>query len=239
MTCQYCGENKKLVKAHVIPEGFFRRLREGQDPPRLLSNKKNEYPQKTPIGVYDKNILCEECERRFDVWDMYAQELLRDEPKNGSLLMKEDQIVGWEVPNFNYKLLKLFFVSLLWRASVSSHKVYSKIKIGPYETVAKRLIDKDDPGSPDDFSVLLAKFVHPLGIVIFDPFSSKFEGVNCCTFYLGGYVAYLKTDKRPFPEPLSHFIMRPDKPLIIVKRDFEKSKELPLMINIASSANKQ
>ncbi len=74
MICQYCGETGKLIKAHVIPAAFFRRLRDGQDPPRLLTNKEKEYPKRMPIGVYDSNILCEACESRFGDWDDYAWE---------------------------------------------------------------------------------------------------------------------------------------------------------------------
>ena len=87
MTCCYCRQDKKLIKAHIIPEGFFRRLREEQNPPMMLTNTAGEYPKKMPIGVYDKNILCDECEKIFGVWDEYAQQLLTDEPLHGEPIL--------------------------------------------------------------------------------------------------------------------------------------------------------
>ena len=237
MVCRFCGDNKKLIKAHVIPEAFFRRLRDGKYPPKLLSNKENEYPKKAPIGVYDAKILCEHCERQFSDWDNYAQDLLGEEPKNSSPIIEGNQLGGYEIKNYRYDSLKLFFISLLWRASVSVHSFYAHISLGRYEAVAKHLIEHQDPGSEDDFSVTLAKFDHLLGETILDPCRKKWDGVNYYRFYLGSYVAYIKTDKQKAPEPLSSFIMRPSEPLIIISRDLEQSKELPLIKKMITAAN--
>ena len=237
MNCRYCGEDKKLIKAHVIPEAFFRRLRVDQDPPRLLTNKENEYPKRAPVGVYDSEILCETCEVKFGDWDNYAQYLLGEELRNCSPITANGNIAGYEVTTYDYELLKLFFISLLWRASVSVHPFYSKIKLGPYEAKAKQFLEQRNPGSADDFSVTLAKFDHPLGETIFDPYPEKWDGINYYRFYLGSYVAHIKTDKRIVPEPHSLIILAPNRSLVIIKRNFERSKELPLIKKIAMAAN--
>ena len=69
--CRLCAEDRKLVKAHVIPEAFFRVLRAGGETPILISNVANTYPKRSPIGVYDQNILCEDCETMFSQVDDY------------------------------------------------------------------------------------------------------------------------------------------------------------------------
>lgn len=237
MNCRYCGEAGKLIKAHVIPEAFFRRLRDGQDPPRLLTNKEKEYPKRMPIGVYDSNILCKACEPRFGDWDDYAQELLGVEPKGALPIMDKDQIAGYEVQEYRYDLLKLFFISLLWRASVSRHTFYSKVKLGPFENIAKGFMECQEPGTPEDFSVTLAKFDHPVGETILDPHPEKREGVNYYRFYLGSYVAYIKVDKRRATGLHADFMMKRSEPLRIIGRNLERSKELPLIRDIATSAN--
>ena len=238
MICRYCGEDKKLIKAHVIPEAFFRRLRDGRAPPRMLTNNKNEYPKRMPIGVYDNNILCEACEPHFEVWDNYAQELLGIEPKGASHIVGKDQLAGYETHEYWYDLLKLFFISLLWRASVSNHNFYVKVQLGPFENIAKGFIERKNPGTPEDFSVTLAKFDHPLGETVFDPHPEKKEGVNYYRFYLGSYVAYIKVDKRKAPGLHVHFKMKPGEPLRIIMRNLERSKELPLIYDIVLTANK-
>lgn len=237
MDCRYCGKETNLVNAHVIPEGFFRRLRNGQDPPRLLTNKANEYPKKAPVGVYDTNILCEKCEPLFGDWDNYAQQFLTEQRPPGEVIYSEGQRVAYKVQKYDYAKLKLFFLSLIWRASVSEHPFYNRIKLGPFEKAAKDLIERCEPGSEHEFGVTLAKFDHPLGTAILNPHPEKREGINYCRFYLGSYVAYIKMDKRISPKPLGDFLLTPRPPLYIICRNLEKSKELPLMRKIALSAN--
>lgn len=237
MICRYCGEDKKLVKAHAIPEAFFGRLRNGQDPPRLLTNTENSYPERAPIGIYDRTILCAECEAHFGDWDNYAQDILGPEPKGATQIAENGKVGGYEISGYRYDLLKLFFVSLLWRSSISTHKFYSKVMLGPFEATAKSFVERRDPGVPEDFSVTVAKFDHPFGESILDPHAEKWDHVNYYRFYLGSYVVYIKADKRKTPEPHASFMMKPNEPLRIIRRDLERSKELPLIHNIAMAAN--
>lgn len=234
MICSYCGEDKKLIKAHIIPEAFFKRLRDGkQEPsPLLLTNKNDVYPKRSPIGIYDCNILCLECEKQFGDWDNYAQELLREKSGNASPIMVAGKCEGYEVRKYNYTYLKLFFISLLWRAAVSKDHFYAKVNLGAHEAIAKDLIARRSPGSEDDFSIILAKFDHS-GKILLDPHPEKYGGVNYYRFYIGSYVAYIKTDKRKAQNSFSEVMMKPEKPLLIVGRDFARSKEFFLIKKIA------
>jgi hypothetical protein len=54
MKCKLCGVDKKLVKAHIIPEAFFKPLRSGKNAPLLI--RPGDYVKRAPIGVYDKTI---------------------------------------------------------------------------------------------------------------------------------------------------------------------------------------
>jgi hypothetical protein len=238
MNCKYCQQEKKLIKAHVIPESFFRRLCVGESPPRLLTEKEGIYPKRASKGVYDPNILCIDCERLFGDWDNYGQKFLTVDPI-GEPKVVGSKIVGYEVPHLNYPDLKLFFVSLVWRASVSEHPFYERIRLGPYEEVAKRLIEHRDPGDAEIFSVILARFDHPLGTAILDPHPEKINQVIFCRFYLAGYIAYIKVDKRPTPEPFNKLILRDGMPASIICRTLENSKELPLIQQIAKVANQR
>lgn len=234
MRCRFCNQDKTLVRAHVIPEGFFRRLRDGEDPPRMLSNVENTYPKRSPIGVYDTEILCIDCETQFGNWDQYAQELLTNSLTPAKEILHNNQIVGYEISDYNYEKLKLFFISLLWRASVSVQPFYEKVRLGQYEEIAKTHINNKDPGAPDDFAITLAKFDHALGQTILDPHGEKWEGVKYYRFYFGGYVAYIKVDKRLAPPPLGDFVIAPAAPLRIIARNLDKSKELQIIKNVVT-----
>lgn len=145
MICRYCEDGTDVVNAHVVPAGFFRRLRSDAGPMRILANNHEDYPRRAPTWVYDSTILCSGCEPRFGEWDQYGQEILADVPlgvpqKIGS------HIVGYELAEWRYEPLKLFFVSLAWRASVSTHDFYRRIRLGPYESQAKAMLESSRAG---------------------------------------------------------------------------------------------
>lgn len=235
MKCKFCLKEKPLIKAHIIPEGFFRRLRNGQAPPRLVTS--NEYPKRAPIGVYDTTILCADCERLFGDWDDHAQQIMSELPI-GEPLKSEDKTVAYKISDFNYNKFKLFFISLAWRASVSSQPFYRRINLGPYEDISKVMISNLTPGNDDDFATTIARFEeHPLSTTILDPHPERFQGINYCRFYLSDYVVYVKIDKRPAPVPFDFCSFKNSEPLHIICRDLSKSKELPLIHKIAQATN--
>ena len=55
--CRLCGNTGKFVKAHIIPEAFFRILRKDGSTPLLVTGTPNQFPKRSPIGVYDEGIL--------------------------------------------------------------------------------------------------------------------------------------------------------------------------------------
>jgi hypothetical protein len=236
MKCRYCCKERKLIKAHIIPEGFFRRMRDGSDDLRLLSENQRDYPKRAPVGVYDATILCEDCELLFRDWDDYAQKLLGSEPKDARVVSQEGTVVGYEIPQYRYDLLKLFFISVLWRASVSIHEFYRKVNLGPYEGIAKRLLDVRDPGAAQEFAVILAKFDdHSFAEAMFGPFREKVHGITYYRFYLAWYVAYIKTDGRSAPKEFLDCLLAPEGPLRIILRDLRQSPELPRMHRIVTA----
>ena len=232
MKCRLCQQRTDLIEAHIVPAGFFRRIPSDHGPARILANNSEEFPKRAPVGVYDRNILCSLCEARFGPWDQHAQEVLTDDIHNGVVRKVGDKIVGYEIQEYDYKLLKLFFISLAWRASVSTHPFYRRISLGPFEESARQLILKDQPGTEADFGVTLARFDTELWKVTFDPHPEKWSGINYVRFYLSGYVGYIKIDRRPAPKPMADFLLKDVPPLKILARDFLASSEASLVRRI-------
>ena len=235
MKCKFCGNESSLIRAHVIPAGFFRRIRQGEKPLEVITNTAGEYTKKSQIGEYDQTIVCSKCETIWQEWDNYAQQLLAEEPLNWRARYYNNRKIYYVVDNFEYKKLKLFFISMVWRASVSSRPFFSKVSLGQFEDIAKQRIANTDPGGSEDFSVTLAKFDHPLAKSMLDPHEDKHSDVNYYRFYLASYIAYIKVDYKPAPEPLSQLAMAENRPLYIHCKDFRKSKELNLMKKLLES----
>lgn len=236
MVCRLCDTEKPLIEAHVVPEGFFRVLRGGSGVPELHTNKPGVYPKRAPIGVYDKSILCRECDNVFSPWEQHAQEVLLHDFSNEAAIYDGSTKIGWKITRFDYRLLKLFFLSLLWRASVSTHEYYRRVSAGPFEAELRAMIANEDPGPPETFAVTLSRFDHPAFRGMLDPHPERLDGVRYCRFYLSGFVAHIKVDRRRPPEFLSEFFIRDGVPILVLLRSVRGSKDTAVMRDIVLSA---
>lgn len=236
MTCKFCGHQRRLIKAHIIPEAFFRDLRQAQGALKIRSDVKGEFSKKAPIGIYDKTILCEECENIFQRWDDYGQDLLIKQRNSHRPFHHEGRILYYQIEDFDYANLMLFFVSTIWRAAVSTQLFYSKVMLGPYESVAKDILKSNGDKGFKDFSVVLCLFEGKLGKTIFEPFRDKFDGFNFLRLYLSGFMALIKTDKRLGPDSFRDFFIRPSTPIQVLVCNLRNGKELKTLSSIKRAA---
>ena len=239
MVCRLCEMERRLIKAHIIPEGFFRSIRDASGALEVHSNKLGAYPKRAPIGVYDKSILCRPCDNIFSPWDKHAQDVLLRDFSDEMAIYHGRTKIGWVISRFDYRLLKLFFLSLLWRASVSTQDFYRRVSIGPFEQELRMMIAAADPGAPDTFAVTLARFDEPAYTAMLDPHPDRYDSINYFRFYLAGFVAYIKVDQRPSAGPLADFILRANVPITVLLRSARESKDGIVMRQLARSAWKR
>ncbi|MEW6245232.1 MAG: hypothetical protein AB1555_00805 [Nitrospirota bacterium] len=225
-----------MIKAHIIPAGFFRSIGHRSEALQIYTNKHGARPKRVPVGVYDKSILCRPCDNMYSPWDKHAQEVLLRDSLHHEAIYDGRAVVGWRIRTFEYPQMKLFFLSLLWRASVSKQDFYRRVATGPFEEELRTMIAAQDPGEPTRFAVVLAKFDAPGYTAMLDPHPDRYDGVNYVRFYLAGFVAYIKVDRRPPTEPLASFILQPDTPITVVRRCAWKGKDGVVMRELARSS---
>lgn len=228
--CRGCGEKSSGVKSHIIPESFFRVVRGNEHTLKMISNTPGEFTKKAPIGVYDKTILCNECEKVFAKYDDYAAQVLLD-GKALEVIKDGESIVAYSMTGIDYKLLKLFFISILWRASVSTMPFYRKVQLGSLENKAKELIWNYDSSTPDTFSFVLARFSgdDSLNKVIMDPHPERWFGTLYYRFYLAGFILYIKASSNITPFNFRHFISSTDRIEIVSRGSLTEAKEFQVL----------
>lgn len=239
MICKLCRQNRKLIDAHIIPRSFFDQLDDDSGPIRIGTGKPGVYPKRSPMGAYDSRLVCESCEALFSPWDDYANRLLLAPYLEAAYLVINGEKIAYRFDSVDYQKLKMFFISLLWRASASKHYFFDGVKLGPFQDLAGQMIVSNDPGDPQTFSVVLSRFEHPTAVVMLNPDLTKFGDVNFYRFYLAGYVALVKVDKRKLPEAFEGLELAPDRSLIVLLRDFRSSKELPVLKKLASAITRR
>lgn len=233
MACKFCLEDKKCVEAHIIPNSLYEPLLNDKRGMLIISNKPENYPKKQYTGIYDTNIVCEECERLFSKPDDYAKSFFSADIPEDSFIIDNSEKLAYIIKNYDYHHLKLFFISLLWRASTSTQSFFSKVNVGPFENHIKEMIKNNDPGDENTFSVTLTRYDNPLAIGMLSPYRKKWSDINYYTFYLRGWKAYIKVDMRPAPKIMRDFLLKPNQPLLVLYLNFRESTEIGTMKKIA------
>ena len=231
MICCGCYLEKKPIQMHIIPESFFRAIKSDNDQLRIYTNVAGKYSKRSHIGVYDKEVLCADCEKKFLAYDDYASKVLIQNELYEEIHLKRK--IGFLLKDIDYKRLKMFFMSVLWRASVSKQGFYSKVKLGEkLEKQLKNLIWNNESGSKHDFSFVLAKFDKGDVKTIFDPHPERWDNLRYYRFYLGDYILYIKADSQKTSSEWEKFISA-DNTLVVVSRGtIENSNEFKVIKSV-------
>jgi hypothetical protein len=224
-SCKLCTNEAALIKAHVIPRSFWE-IDAAQPAPRMVANIEGVFPKRIPIGVYDQTIVCEPCERSFSDYDSYAAQLFLHRFNEFEEVRDSNRrLTGYVLGNVDYRLLKLFAIAVLWRASVSSHSFFSRVRLGPFEENAREMLLQRDPGDATTFATLFSVWDDGTEPLWMDPIAERWDGVRSYRFYLGRFVTYVKVDSRPLPEQLAKAALTPEGPLHVVSRQLAASKD--------------
>jgi hypothetical protein len=131
-----CARERAHAKAHIVPKAFYNIL--PQEPLMLFSGKKDSRPKRVPVGIYDKNLLCEACEEEFSHLDDEAARLLKPWPRRQQLLKDEHGLIiklegkkaGYNIGARDTNALLQFFHFLLWRMAETS-RPEMRLKLDP------------------------------------------------------------------------------------------------------------
>jgi len=238
MICKLTKKEGAPARAHIIPESFYLIDKSLNKPLKLATDTKGVFPQKSWTGIYDETIVTQHGEKLFLKWDDYAFKLLVEQFASATPIKDKGSIVAYKYDNFNYEKLKLFFLSILWRAGASSHQCFERVNLGPHMEILRKAILESNPGNSDFYATALAIFDDDkTWAKIMDPFPSRNDDIKFYTFYLGNIKAYIKVDKQKARTPMREIQIYPDRPLYLIQRNFWGSKESSVMMNIIKNMN--
>jgi hypothetical protein len=158
--CPYCQELKLLADSHIIPMGIWR-LKDSGTGFLESSSDSDLPPKKIPNGWYEK-LLCKDCDNEIGRdFDQYGRDFFASEQKwtvhtLGPVGAKHSFS---EINDYDYRKLKLFILSVLWRASLAKNPVFSNIKLlARQEARIRDMLKTKDPGVADEFACAIFKY---------------------------------------------------------------------------------
>jgi hypothetical protein len=216
--CHLCLEEKELQrKSHIIPEFIYSESNlfhkhhnlEAFDLFQFIKTGERKIIMKNQkTGFFDEYILCKHCDgvvlNKYETYGklfFYSKKL-----PEGKALIVRNETKYIECLNADYTLLKLFFLSILWRADISRQQIFSEISLKDNVKEKLRnmllnyipLTDKEFPvfvyHTLFDKTFTKDHFLHPIKI--------KFGDEDGFVFIFGGFIITFTFGINGIPENL-------------------------------------
>ena len=204
MICALCKKNRELRNSHIFPEFLFKSFY--GDKHRFITSSLDDdkppgYSQK---GMSEK-LLCGECETKFSRYEKYVSELFAGNISSQPISKDSIKLYG-----LDYKKFKIFGLSILWRADISSLKMFNDVYLGTHREALRSLLYNEDPGHPLKYGFFLWALQEsefdPRSLIL-APTPHRVQGCITYRFVFGGFLWIYFISKQNLPEYLArHFI---------------------------------
>lgn len=226
--CKLCNAVEANVNAHIIPKSFFVEHLEDGEIPKIISTEKGSYPKRSPIGVYDSDILCTGCEGKFAVPDDYGYKFFHAK-HTFEVIYPGTEATAKIINDVDTEKLQLFVLSVLWRASVSKKSFYASVSLGQYEEKIRKIIEEQVYSH--EFPILLRQYNYPPEYIpTLCPVKSRYGNTNYYDLLLNGFTVSVKVDKRPAPVGLESLSLISKNHILVFPRNYKGSKEHQQML---------
>lgn len=217
MKCALCLRETELRRSHIIPEFLYESLYDDIHRLQVLSILPERGNWREQKGLRER-LLCESCEQHISPWERYASLAL----KGGVPLQfrREGNVVF--ISGLNYQQFKLFQLSVLWRAAVSTQRFFEHVQLGKHEELLRRQILAADPGSPDRYGCLMfgIKFAgQAFTGIIMQPGKVRLAGHTAYRFVFGGFIWTMLVSSHTLQPPLNQCVLRPSGDTVLLVRD--------------------
>ena len=148
--CKFCNEEKELIKSHIIPKSFYR-LKQHDNRFSAITTSDNSVDLVHYQNGLKEYLMCSDCDGRLGILDAYAGKILFQEIcKHPFKTVNSIKTYLLKNCEFDYYKLRKFFISLAWRASISSE--FNNFSLGKYEDIALKIL-KDEMSDNTDLFV--------------------------------------------------------------------------------------
>ncbi len=166
-------------------------VKNGRGEQHLIIHRGKDRHQVSHTGVYDKTILCTDCDNILGRHEDYAYSLLQACRPQTS---EAGKIVT--IKELNGDTMVRFAAGIAWKYAVTD-PAKGRIDIGPYPAILREVALAGTP-IPDSLDVMMGRVIELDGDVYCyrTPMPDRKAGVNVVRFYVGGFLFFLKIDKR-------------------------------------------
>lgn len=215
-TCKLCLTEEATTNSHILSEFNYKGAYDSLHRILLVEPKKIYHPKIMQKGLREKNLLCLSCETKLSKWERYADAILNGSTRPEFANLSYQRIVdlkGMEyglVRGADYAKFKLYLLTNLWRASVSTSSYFRFVRLGKHEELVRRMLLSGNPGDKDDYGCLMIAVVDKSQMfydAIRQPDVIKVDGVPCFRFFIAGLFYFYFLPKTKAPEWVKFFFI--------------------------------
>ena len=227
--CRLCQIEKELCFSHIIPEFVYLPIYD-ENIHRFVTipKGKNKYEQ---MGIREY-LLCDNCDRTIiGNWETYSSPIIKS-IQHLNIAQNGDQYI---IQNVKYADFKLFQLSLLWRASVASVKMFENIDIGEHEEVIRNMLLSNNPGAPEQYGCMMfvlddTKYLQK---TIWSPVEDTIDGFTVYRFLTGRIFWYFFL-LEAYPKDALNFFLSPEGTLRLKKAPWSESTVIKRIAGIVA-----
>ncbi|MFC4158299.1 hypothetical protein [Chitinimonas lacunae] len=185
--CQLCLKVGELCNSHIIPEFLYKKLYNKNHQMMGINGRFRKGWKPVQIGERE-HLLCESCEQHlankiesaFKAMWVEANPLPDPWPST-------EHIAQIKV---DYPLFKLFHLSVLFRAGVSTRPQFNCVRLGSHEEKLREMLLELNPGKQNDYQIFGYAVIDPktnrIRKLIAGADQKKFDGLRWYRFIYGG-----------------------------------------------------
>ena len=235
-TCRLCQKAAKLTNSHIIPEFVFKPLYDKKHRFRSaqLAEREWDWEQKG----YREPLLCENCEQKISVWESYVSKHFFNKPLPTPVSQGHSKAII--LTGLDYQKLKLFLLSILWRAGVAAHDFYEHVQLGRlHEERLRQMLLSENPGLAEEYACFIctlnldgARFLD----FFVEPTPTRLKSHRCYRFVFSGFVFYCYVTSPPLPDSTRRLTLQPNGKLTIAETEVAEHPFLRDTFNRAKDA---
>lgn len=225
--CKLCEKEGKLVKSHIIPKFMFKKMKDENNVFHEVTydfKTNHSKSKKTQIEDFDKNILCESCDNKIlgGIYESYAQKAIYGgelpaevSPDCKNYKNPNDGAEYSICTNIDYKKIKNFYLSILWRASITDRPFFKEINLGAkHEERLRQILLNNELVSEDEYPILITSFMrteNSLENLIAQPRRIKTQsGLNGYVFLMDSlqFITYVNSAEHKLTETIKKFSLK-------------------------------
>ena len=212
--CRFCGTRTQLRKSHILPEFVYRPLYDAKH--RALT-----FPADAPSGYLQKGyrtrLLCESCEQFFNEnFEKPFRRVFFDDPVLPKVAFRRK----YKVNVRNYAAVKLFLLSVLWRAGVCRQAPFEKVDLGEHESTIRQMLIEQAAGGAENYPIFaylaLLPDSHEVAPFVVQPYSmGAIEDFRTYVFVFGGCMWHFVLSRDRIPKLLVNNVLRSNGDIVI------------------------